>query len=195
VAVNDYYRVTVDQTLHGQKVLNTFYYQETTSAGGGSSAALANRFAVVVIPTMKACQSNEVQHNGVYAQKIWPLPPIVPSFDASAAGPGGVPGSSLPSSMAVVMTKQTAFAGRKYRGRVYIAGLAAIHEDDSKLAPGVFNLWSAFSTTLAGVLAPAGYAFTPIVYHKATRTHDNIVNVLTRTNLRNQRRRQIGKGV
>lgn len=194
MSVGDIYRVTLSQTLHAQQVLNTLYYRETVNGGASPATALALRVAQVVVPPLKAVQSNELSHLEVLAQKIWPQPVALPASDISAAGAGGVASSSLPTSNAVVITKTTLFAGRKYRGRVFIGGVPVSAEDDSKLAAAVTASWVVFAQTLAAVLVSGGYTFVPIIYHKTTHTDDQIQNAIVRTILRVQRRREIGKG-
>jgi hypothetical protein len=195
MAVNDIYRVTVQQTLHSQMILNTLYYRESVGGVGGGSADLAARVANLIVPLMKAVQSNELTHNAVVVQKIFPAPPTVPATDTSAAGAATVASNSLPTSVASVITKRTAFAGRKYRGRVFLSGVPASSEDDSKVAAGAVAALNALGTILSGgVSAGAGPTYSPIIWHKNTSTFDAVLTTTTQTILRNQRRRQIGKG-
>jgi hypothetical protein len=193
MAIGEFYQVIIEQQLHAQTVLNVLYYEQIAGIDGHESL-LAQGIRLDVLPSMKAVQSNELTHVAVYAQKIWPLPPKVAFRDATAAGPGGVAQNSLPTSMAVTITKKTAFAGRKFRGRLFIAGVPVTHELDSQLAVANLAAWQAFADKLLVNLPSTGPEFSHRLYHKATHTVDTVLSCPVRLILRNQRRRQIGKG-
>lgn len=191
MAVNDVFQAVIEQKLHNQTVLNVLHFR--LDADQPTAVALNQDVRTIIIPTMKGVQSNELQHVAVWTQKIWPLPPLNAVRDATAAGPGTVAQNSLPTSVAVVLTKRTAFAGRKYRGRVYVCGVPVTHESDSTLAAANQAAWQALADKFA-FAAWAASDFTPIIWHRGPKTDDTVITVEARTILRNQRRRQVGVG-
>lgn len=196
MAVNDIYQVNMVGRLHGQQTINVFHYIETTTPAGSAEAALAQGFGAGVASEVKNAASVEWELEKISVQQIRPLPPLLPVEDASAAGPGAVAGESLPTSVAAVVTKRTGLAGRAYRGRSYFAGVPQSQEVDSQLSSAALLLWQDVADQMAQPIsvAPSG-AFDPIVYHRALGTGNVIVSGLARPVLRNQRRRQVGKGV
>lgn len=195
MAVNDIYQLTIVQSLHGQKILNVLHYKATQAPSSGTyEAALIQAFGVIAIPSLKAFQSEELNHEALAVQKIWPLPPTHATLDTTYSGPGLIPGDSLPTSVTSVITKVTAFAGRKYRGRVYVAGVPVTSENDSQLQVGDLAVLGAFAENLDNGIGAVGASFQPVLWHRSSNTSDNLIDAVARPILRNQRRRQVGRG-
>jgi hypothetical protein len=195
MAVNDIYQLTVKQRMHGQLVLNVLFYKETVSGSGDAAANLATAFINTIMATWKTMQSNEISHEAVITQKVFPQPPLVPHINTSSAGPGTVSQNALPTSMAAVLTKRTQFAGPKYRGRLYIAGIPVTYENDSQLSAAGEVAAVQLAAVLDDQISNASYVFRPVVFHrKPLFTSDEINVVSIQRVLRNQRRRQIGRG-
>jgi len=196
MAVGDMYRVVINQTLHGQVINNVLHYRKTEEGFiDGGALALAQRVDAVIVVAMKVQQSSELAHVNVLAQRIRPTPPLVPVLVNTNNGAGSVAGGSLPAADTVVITKRTPYAGRKFRGRVYVAGVPVTHEDNSTIAVAQLNNWQVLANTFAVNLTLDDDTWTPVVYHRSNFTHDVIVAAQVRNILRSQRRRQIGKGV
>lgn len=196
MAIGDVFRVAISQRLHGQLIVNTLFYRCSVSDGTDSNDAtkLLASINAAIIPAFKACQSAELAHEFVVVQKIWPAPVQMAVFDSVGAGAGSVAGSSLPTSVAVVLTKTTAFAGPKYRGRTYLAGIPSSYESDSKLNTANAAAFHNLGDLINDSLVNAGDTFTPILWHRASSTYTVLTNYVLRLSLRNQRRRQIGVG-
>lgn len=192
MAVGDIYQAVIKQKLHGQTVLNVLHFRADTALN--TAADLALQVATKIVTPMRVVQSAELSHEGVTAQKIWPLPPELAVLDLSELDPGAVAGDSLPTSVAVTVTKKTAFAGRRYRGRMFIGGVPVTSEANSTLAGAVLAAWIA---AFAGLPASewAATDWTPVLYHRDDHTYGIITNYEVRTNLHNQRRRQVGRGI
>jgi hypothetical protein len=197
MAVNDIHQVVVRQLLHSQTILNVLHYRVSVDGGAATPSDLATLITNNVIPQFKQCQSNELTHVDIVVQKIWPLPPFVPIFSAVAAGAGSIAQNSLPTSMTAVITKRTAFAGRKYRGRVFVCGVPITLELDSQITAAGLILYNNLAAVLddAQTSALGANAWVPIIWHRVPKTFDTVVSADARPILRNQRRRQVGKGV
>jgi hypothetical protein len=198
MAVNDTFRVILEQTLHNQKVVSVLHYRETATAPVNAEGAtgLAARVAAIIVPALKGIQSVELVHDRVVVQHFHPPPVNVPVLNATAAGPGGVAGDSLPTEVTAVITKTTPYAGPKYRGRMYVAGVPVSSENNSQLSAAALIAWNAAAAAMMVTLtSPAGDDWDMIVWHKATSTFDYVSSLMARPVLRSQRRRQIGKGV
>src|SRR5678815_748901 len=115
----DIYSLTVIGLLHSQTVMNVFHYRVTTGTIQDDSPQLITAFRTSCETQWLNCCSSEYQIQGYFCQRAWPKP-VLQGFTLSADFlPGNVAGSSLPSSVAAVMTKRTAFGGRSGRGRTY----------------------------------------------------------------------------
>lgn len=194
MAVNDIYQLTVRGTLFSQTILNVLYYRESVSAGSTGQAALATAADSTLGAAWRTALSQDFTYNDVTAQKIFPLPVMYPTTVGTGTGIGSVASGAQPSEVAVVITKRTAFAGRKYRGRAFIAG-ATISQvtGDILTGPGVTAM-GGIATAIASALTSGGYTFTPIVYHKPTHSYDDVAGGTVHATLRAQRRRQPGRG-
>lgn len=197
MAVNDVYQVTLESRMHGQAILNTFHYKEAIPEVTNPipEQELSNSFIAVVASPWLALLSNECSHISVLCQKIHPVPPFVPYLNVTGAGAGGIAVSALPTSVALVITKRTLLAGRKYRGRTFVAGMPVTQEDDSGVAAAAILLWNVVATAMTATLLGNEGAWAPVIFHKSDGTTNFITTCLTRPILRNQRRRQLGKGI
>lgn len=195
MAIGDIYQVNIVGRLHGQTTINTFHYAENQVGAGSAEAALLTLFNAGVVSELKNACSAEWELITTTAQQIRPLPPLLPVDDNTAAGPGAVAGESLPTSVAVVVTKRTGFAGRAFRGRCYFAGVPVSQEVDSQISTAALLLWGDVASEMSQTLADSTWNFSPIVYHRLSGTGTIIQNCLERQILRNQRRRQVGKGI
>jgi len=198
MAQSDVNKVIIEGTLHGQLVQTVLHYVTLNGALGPVEEVerLAEQVVAVVVPQLKAIQSAEYTHTRVLAQKIFPLPPRVPVINVTAAGAGGVAGQSLPTEVTAVITKKTPFAGRKYRGRIFVPGVPVTSELDSQLSAAAMTAWTAAADAMNVVLThDLANNWTMVVWHNATKTYDTVQLLVPRPILRSQRNRQIGKGV
>jgi len=196
MSLEDIYQLTVDGTLHGQKILNVFHYRQFTDHPLDRSDALADAFEGVVKVPYLACLSNEYSLNGFSVQKVWPLPVLAAYQKAFVAVPGAIAADSLPTSVAVVIKKKTALAGPSHRGRIYLAGIPKTHEDNSMVTGAGTNLHNALADALSNNLVGiGGPGFAPILWNRDTHIATQIEDFEATTTLRNQRRRQVGRGI
>lgn len=100
--------------------------------------------------------------------------------------------------MCMVLKLRTAIAGRRGRGRVYVAGLATAHTANGVLSSGGLALWenplclpAIRNAYLAGGSSDLGL----VVYHRDTRDHSFVTEILPRSVPGVQRRRNIGVGI
>jgi len=194
MAVGDFYRVTIVGELHGQLIETVLHYRESVSAGAGGASVLATEmdlaFAAEVLPIL----SGEFTYEQTPVQKFKPAPPEMAVAVNTGSGNGGVAESSLPSSSCAVVKKRTTLAGRKYRGRIFQAGIPITMESDSAITGGyAASLQAAWVDTFTTV-SSGGYTFVPVLWHKASNTTTDVQSLLATLPLRVQRRRELGRG-
>lgn len=104
-----------------QAGINIRHYNVIAKGGAGvSSTDIAAFLDPIFAPLYKAVLTAEGRYEGVTCQRIRPVPPLVEGISASASGFGTVTGDTLPKQTAGVISLVTEFAGRRYRGRVYV---------------------------------------------------------------------------
>jgi len=208
MAVGDLLRVSVEATLHGQTTFNTFYYLQTAGAGVEDELQSNNLCnAILAAPWWAAyidLHSEEWVFTKFRTVKVVQAGAIIGdtiSFETDALNNAGdFVGESLPSSVALVVRRRTAIGGRRGMGRIYLCGVPAAWELDSKINTEDPNFGPAMGDFLANVnnvvtqgtlsweprhYMPSG----PAIVHAAIRqwVFDEV--------LRNQRRRQWGRGM
>jgi hypothetical protein len=196
MALNDIYRATVLQTLDGQAMMNVLHYRLSTVGSGNVQDALAAIMDSTIGAALKAHLPDDVFYESVTAQKIYPLPVTFPSVNGTTSGFGTVAVTAFPTEVCAVITKRTALAGPRRRGRAYISGLGSTYVTESMLnATGQTEI-GPIGTAMTQVLNGAnGNVFTPIIWHRDLLTYDDVTGVVIRTTLRAQRRRQVGRGI
>lgn len=198
MAVGDLLTVTIVGRLHGQTTNYVLNYRETVTGMGNQSVELCAAIDLTIADKFRAWASDEWTYLYTQVQKFFPLPLTAYVVANGSAGSGAIAENSMPTEVAAVITKVSAFGGRDRRGRVFLAGVPETYELNSALsALGITN-----TTTLAGHLIGlvsdlgATWSWEPVIVSRkvsvvAVRWLASRVN----PNLRAQRRRQIGKGI
>lgn len=197
--IGDIYTLTLKGTVQGQRCENVLHYEVTADADYSQLAGGLNNYAAaIILPAIANIQTSEFLWDEVTAQKIWPLPAFFPITFATGI-PGDVPPPTMPAEVAFVVSKQTILAGRKYRGRLYVAGIGALAMSASTGKWDTTTMGAASSigaTLLANVPSTGGIgSLRPVIYHRVTNTTTVLAAILPRDVPRAQRRRQIGRGI
>ncbi len=208
MAIGDHFRVAFSGLLAGQQIVSVWHYRQGSANTSANSdvKSLALGFEASVVPSIQAAVTADFTY-GTIESRSFPLPPVpVVGYDEVLTDSGGVAGVSLPPSVAIVLRRRTAFLGRKYRGRMFLAGV-----DVATITDGVVSDVGqiALLDTLGGKLHTA-FAFTAIgsptfvpeictiLYDEPTDTYSYRATDVTGYDLdkivRSQRRREIGRG-
>lgn len=212
MAAGDHFRLAAVGSLAGQLIVNTFHYRQSTGNTStlSDTESLARAWnAKFLDPTARLVNVQaQAMEWKLIESRSFPLPgtPMV-GYDLVTTETGVVEEVALPPSVAAIIRRKTALLGRKYRGRIYIAGLGV-----GTTASGLIN--DAGTITDLGDLAIALYApltwtaggsptfipeictvvsdgATPPVYsYRATDITYAVVDLV----LRSQRRREVGVG-
>src|SRR5262245_41713433 len=184
--LNDIWSVKLVCRHTDQLGVNVIHYAVSGEQGTGASpqqvaVAADNKFAVVYKPLL----ANTAEWRGVIAGKIFPLPPSLTGLSNGNAGLGTAVGIIQPSQVSGIITKLTGFAGRTYRGRVYVPfpvqsdsltdgrhttvgyqdRLKAI--GDQLLVPISAGAGGNTTTLIAVILHRANMSFTPVTLYNA----------------------------
>lgn len=121
MALNDIYEVTYFATFGDQAAVIRHNYQERNTAGTGpTTTQFGAVLAANVGAPLKACLSASASYRGLMVKKLTPIPPTQPVINITNQGAGGVVGEPLPRQVRGIITFTTPFAGRGFRGRVYV---------------------------------------------------------------------------
>ncbi len=195
MAVNDIYRATFMGLLHNQLIESVVHFRETVTGAGNPQQILGDILDSLYSGGLLPVLSEDYGYTRTMVQKFYPGPPLFPTTSQGNAGIGAVTSASLPSSSAMVIKKQTVFAGRKYRGRIFQAGIPAASAVNSTIGT---TPATAIVTGWVGVLSSittSGWTWKPILWHHASNTYTDINNLDTDRIIRVRRRREVGVGL
>jgi hypothetical protein len=133
MAQNDVFRVTMVQSVNGERVANVFYYrQESGNSGFDPKFDLGTGLEATINPIMVAnlgvgwkCLCYEIALMGVTGQQFFRV--------VSAETPGAVGSNTLNAATVAVAAVFTATGGRSGTGRAYISGLDQDYEERNNL--------------------------------------------------------------
>lgn len=202
--VGDLYAATYMGVLHGQQIRNVLHFRLKSFAGAGtptledSQGALGNRLDAIWTG-LRAIVSSQFTMNAILVQRIKPLPRAAGVLTTPTDPVGADTGVSVPSSVSGNIKFQTQFAGKRYRGRMYIAGIAEDRIEDSEVDAATSLIMDVAGDAIAGDSTPISYngwdfVFTHVIYHKVDTSYTETTGASVDPVARNQRRRQVGKG-
>jgi hypothetical protein len=117
MAVNDIVQANVIGSLFNQTIVNSLWY--FAQSGPGSVTSLLHQINNSIILAWKPAVTSEFTFVRLDGSKVFPLPRAF-TVSVSLASPGTAAPPTIPSNACITFTKQTAFAGKKYRGRWFI---------------------------------------------------------------------------
>jgi hypothetical protein len=193
--INDLYVVRLVTSMDLQTAINVRHYKVTAKVGtGATDAQIASAINTQFVATYRDMMSQAAVWRGVDVRRILPAPPGVPTAHVALAN-GLVLADALPAQAAFVITLRTNFAGKRYRGRVYIAfpGESDNGPNGNPTAAAFARLdllAVKFSQTLAGVGAGGNTNdIAPVVYSKKFGLQTTIIGTTSRDRWATQRKR------
>lgn len=122
IAVNDKVRLAIvcdDQSAQiGINV--SFWNVDSISAGAPTDQQLVDSFSTGFSAFYKPCLAPACRYYGAMLNRVSPGATTSTVFSGNGRGVGTATGDNLPRQTSGIITLKTAFAGRRYRGRVYI---------------------------------------------------------------------------
>lgn len=199
--VNDVLELRIACTQNGQWAINVVHFLVTAKVGGGATLAdLVGAVNSSLIGKIEDCLCNAATYHGSALRRIFPGPPTIAeaAYSDSTGAAGADP---QPDQVSSLVTWRTAFAGRKYRGRIYIPfppkqvvsalGICTAGHI-AKLAIVAATLLNGYTVTPA---VGVSTTIKPVVYHRQDHTWDLMTNYTVRGAFATQRRRsQLGGG-
>lgn len=109
------YCVTGDQLA-----INSFFLRVFTVIGSPTDVDVLTSWDVSFAPLYKALMTTDSTYRGTTVQRVRPAPTTMMATKTNLAGAGTVAAPPLPRQVSGIITKRTDFAGKGFRGRVYV---------------------------------------------------------------------------
>lgn len=177
IAVNDIWEVKIGTYCAGQAGLNVRHYIAGVVTGtSATDIQLALLLDNLFAPLYKPLMAFTATYYGVQVQRVQPLPRTSPVVSAANVGIGTGGTSALPTQVSGIVTLQTGFAGRAFRGRAYVPFPSSASNDAvlDRPTPGYVGPLLALGVAMrtAALVGTAGNTVNmlPVLYHRATGT-------------------------
>lgn len=109
------------------------------SGTGATETGIASGWASLLSGPLRDLMSAASSYRGLISQKEAPLPASPPTISTFNQGAGNVASDILPKATAGVLTLRTSFAGRRYRGRMFIPWPGESDNDANGFPTGAYN--------------------------------------------------------
>ena len=208
MAIGDMWRIAYIGTWNGQQVVNVFHFKMKSNADPVPTAA--NYLTTALFSLYKTKCQNTLTWNLVQGRSLT-VPQTGLDYNLGTPQVGTQVSTAQPMTHAVVVSLRTQYAGRRYRGRIYLPGLIntsitsgnvvtadrnaiQVYFDDMVAAVGATGSnadlqWGVWSRVNGEVRASNGQI---IQYNNSGFTP--ITSTIVRTILGSMRTRMIGKG-
>ena len=150
-------QVRVNQTLHGEKITNTFYVQKNSEWGTADLQALANIFITWWNDDYSDNLSVDIGLSSVAARSMQAEDAPGVEIGAPPLSVGLGLGPAMPGNVALVVKHTTGLTGRNRRGRSYVAGLQEGTVDGNVVQTPVRDAVVLSFGELRNALIAAGY--------------------------------------
>lgn len=127
MAIGDVMEVSIkyDDLTNASVYVNVLHLRCSAFTGfDEDESQIATDVALFVRTTLMLRLNANIVLNSVVAQIINPLPRSAGATASGLSTAGSIAGDMLPPQCALIIRKRTAYAGRKFRGRIYQCGLS-----------------------------------------------------------------------
>lgn len=189
----DVVRVTIFGTRDTRQILNTFH---VSNAGGwtlASMAALAADTQTWISTQYKTLVSSPITWYLISVRHYNPSVPLAydlsisPPIAATQAGPAEA------GNVTATLSLRTGLAGRRYRGRMYVAAISENHVSQTDLLTSAYVVLAGTVTQAFLTAMNTGGRFLTI-FHKLSNTYTNVTGYAIENIVDSQRRRLPGRG-
>lgn len=202
ININDVIEVTFEGRLFAQQVMSVFHYVVTNPVtvpnGAEELAFLMDTLNADdgFLAQWLACCSNQLTNATIKVQKIAPLR-FLPVQADGISSTGGVGSASMPSNVAVAITKRAEQAGRHGRGTLHMPGVPIEFVTNGSVNIVGAGVYDSLRAQILLERTPFGGAVTyqPVIFNRALPlTSQPVLNTVLRREARVMRRRTVGLG-
>lgn len=192
---NDVIQVVVYTRQAEQAGLNVLHYYAGNKTGTGGNVedigdAMQTQLQIAYVP----CMASAADFLGCSGRRVWPLNVTAEFFSTGIGSAGSGTGDVLPRQTCGLITKKSAFAGKREKGRVYIPFPSEGMNDSTGIptTPYMTNL-AGIANALDGIVTVGTITnftdLTPVIYHRDLHVVSTIVQFLPKRRWATQRRR------
>lgn len=186
-------RVTIFGSRDTRQILNTLHVRNTAGWSLASMATLANDIRTWLSANYKGIVPSQYTWYLISVRQYDPSVPL--AYDLSISPPivGSRGNNPEAGNVTSTLSLRTGLAGRRYRGRIYVAGI-----DESDVT--VLDLLSSSYVAALGVIAQALLTIVNTgtrslcIFHKNTNTYTDVNGYAIENIVDSQRRRLPGRG-
>lgn len=167
-AIPDVVKCTIRHSFRGQDALNTMYFFKRTGAPtvidvAALAGALATQWVAAVMPLL----SSDLVFQSVLARDLT-AENGTEALSGSVPSTAGGAGDAMPNNVSACVSLRTPFAGRHYRGRLYLAGIPREAVVENTLDPAFrLDITSAFGDMIGDDNVQAGYTWSVVAQSQA----------------------------
>lgn len=197
MAADDVWRLSCQGDISGVGIYITTMHIRFKS-GDASFAGAAEYIKTNLLNVLKTYQGTAWSWRQINGNTVGMQPPQTATYTTGFPIAGLVSADLLPYQCACVVKVGTAYAGRSYRGRMYLPGLSeSAANPGSIFSPTVVNAYQTCYEDLLAALGSGGSNadYTWVVYSKKLSASIPVTSVAVRNVVRNQRRRMPDYGV
>lgn len=196
MAVNDIYRVAVEQTLGSDQIVNVVHYRTTLSVGTLASevAALAEALEEDYAPAWVTFHAAAVRLDRFIVRSV--TNPTMGS-EIAIGDQGAVTGTVLNAQFAPMSLLRTGLIGRSYQGRIFHAPPVEADWEGAALSTAWLTRLAAFHNAIVqiGITTGGGtFAWQLGVYSKKLNQINDVTGIEGFLYPRSQRKRRPGVG-
>lgn len=206
VAVNDKFKVTINQRLYGQRVMNVLWYYIVTDPPPAvdrwqAQIALANQLNAAngVIPTMLQMQTEDLTMQSVRVQSFRGIAERLPYSEIVVTDPGVIVTPAGDANTALSIEKRaiaSPTAPRQGIGRMQVAGIPQGNYSGGVFTAGYMVLAQALADELTESITALGITWNPclVTWGPATISAHDLFGAIAKDTVRVMRRRTVGVG-
>lgn len=192
---NDIYVCRAYVTLGEQVGMIRWHTRIHTVVGTPTDQDLATNWDARIAASLKALLVIDASYRGVGVQRRRPLPATRELYGTAFQGAGTTATPPLPKQVSGLVTLRTAFAGRKFRGRIYPMFPSEAENDGVNGRPiagyvtRLTTLAALVASSFAGGAGGNTYVGQPCLFNEVSGVTVDFTDVTARTYWASQRRR------
>lgn len=189
------YRCTLNQTFTNRIFQNVIHLDDPT--GAMTMAQIADEIRLQWIGQIRVWQAHELIYNSVTIQQVGIAQPPAPTTVLYTNVDGDGTSDVEHASICAILSFRTALAGRRFRGRYYIATVPAAHITNDVLNTD-FGIprYNAIAAALTARFKDGGAGpLKLVVWHRDQNNSTVVQNIIAPQRLGILRKRNVGVGI
>lgn len=196
MATGDIWRLSLMGSTAGGAIITCTTCHVRMKSSGGTFAGAAAYLKTNLLDLLKTYQTSSYSWTGINGQSVNLVPPVIASYTTGFPIAGAVAVQATPPQIALVVKLGTAYAGRSYRGRMYIPGMDESETTGTTFEAVMTNAYKTYYDDLVAAWGSGGSStdYELVVYSRKLAVANPVTYATVRTIPYTQRRRVLGVG-